>query len=575
MRRIIGIATVVFSVMFSGFYYAEDAKTFTVTGEWIVLGSDTTTDGEETITSLVAFVEVARTVVDEEGTLTNLTIASGSFSNGSVVLEGEIEERTDVLISVQRADEEPMTLPAVLVPSENTSFALVDNVDLEDELMLIENFRIAEKSDAKFMITGDFNSIKDKDLSVAVAYIRVQSNNPKDGSVLSDKSNAVLLRNGRFSIEGIASEPLLVDVWVKSRIEWYTGVTRAVVEPGARIKIFPGKSSSSFAPGGMSSLLVAHSEVRGSMHAKIIESWQSSSEYLEKMDEYAHSIEVAAQHASSDTDIETDQSTTDVSEQQFVRDPYDVFEEMEVIRNSTITDIAENWDWDDPVIGLLAMELGALYGLASSRQLETWNKLASVLDGDLVRRRVSPHREALELIKIAEASNTTSNAKTAKTKSIIEGKQAPEFTLANLDGEDVELYDVLAENDVVLIDFWASWCAPCIASIPKLKELYADYNEKGFEIMFVSIDDTHEEWKEESVKQELPWINVGDINGFEASTALDWEITSIPTEFLIDPKGKILDRDVTPDELESLLIDRFGDKNKQENVEDSTTTEGL
>ena len=72
--------------------------------------------------------------------------------------------------------------------------------------MLIENFRTAEKSDAKFMFTGDFNSIEDKDLSVAVAYIQVRSNNPKDGSVLSDKSNAVLLRNGRFSIEGIKFE---------------------------------------------------------------------------------------------------------------------------------------------------------------------------------------------------------------------------------------------------------------------------------------------------------------------------------------------------------------------------------
>ena len=568
MRRIIGITTVVFSVMFSGFYHAEDTKTFTVTGEWILLESETTTDGEETTTSLNAFVEVTRAVVDEKGTPTNLTLASGSFSNGSVVLEGEIEDRTDVLISVQRADEEPMTLPAILVPSENTSFALVDNVDLEDELMLIENFRIAEKSDAKFMITGDFNSIEDKDLSVAVAYIRVQSNSPKDGSVLSDKSNAVLLRNGRFSIEGIASEPLLVDVWVKSRIEWYTGVTKAVVEPGARIKIFPGKSSSSFAPGGMSSLLVTHSEVRGSMHAKIIESWQSSSEYLEKMDEYAHSIEVTAQQVSSDTDIETDQSTTEDSEQQFVRDPYDVYEEMEGIRNSIITLIAENLD--EPITALLAMEFGALHGLASSRHLENWNKVASVLDEDLVRRRVSPHREELEQ-KIVEDSNTTPSAKTAKTKSIIEGKQAPEFTLANLDGEDVELYDVLAENDAVLIDFWASWCAPCIASIPKLKELYADYNEKGFEIVFVSIDDTHEEWKEESVNQELPWINVGDINGFEASTALDWEITSIPTEFLIDSKGKILDRDVTPDELESLLIDRFGGEKKQENGDESAS----
>lgn len=72
----------------------------------------------------------------------------------------------------------------------------------------------------------------------------------------------------------------------------------------------------------------------------------------------------------------------------------------------------------------------------------------------------------------------------------------------------MDCLDVLAENEVVLVDFWASWCVPCIASIPKLKELYADYQDKGFEIVFVSIDDEYDDWKNESDKQELAWINL-------------------------------------------------------------------
>ena len=118
------VTTAVLTTLLVCVCYAVEIKPFTVTGEWIVLGSERTTDGEETTTSLDALVEVTRTVVDEEGTLTNLTIASGSFSNGSVVLEGEIEDRTDVLISVQKVDEEPVTLPAVLVPKEKYIFCV-------------------------------------------------------------------------------------------------------------------------------------------------------------------------------------------------------------------------------------------------------------------------------------------------------------------------------------------------------------------------------------------------------------------------------------------------------------------
>ena len=203
---------------------------------------------------------------------------------------------------------------------------------------------------------------------------------------------------------------------------------------------------------------------------------------------------------------------------------------------------------------LLAMEIGAGHWMEYSRKLENWYTLASVLEEDVVSRRVVPQREALQ-----KQFDVATNA-----ESIVEGQSAPDFTLANLEGDEIALYEVLASNEVVLVNFWASWCAPCIDKLPKLNELHSEYQNEGFEIVFVSIDDTYEEWKVGSEKHDVSGLNVGDLHGFLADTPVAYGVQSIPTEFLLDSKGEILDRDVTPDELKSLLVDHFGDANSQE-----------
>ena len=87
---------------------------------------------------------------------------------------------------------------------------------------------------------------------------------------------------------------------------------------------------------------------------------------------------------------------------------------------------------------------------------------------------------------------------------LVPGQRVKDFSLKNLDGEKVSLSDVLLQNDTVLIDFWASWCEPCIANFPKYKELRDTYGPEGFEIVAVSIDREWEDWEYRSAEHELP-----------------------------------------------------------------------
>jgi len=556
MTRQLGLTLIASILMLFGNTNADETKTFNVSGEWIVGESGTPADHQEMKDTMQTSVVVTRVRADEDSSV-NSVLASGSFKDGKVLLEGEIEEPTDVLISVTRGSEEPMTLPAVLIPGATTSFALWDKENsfpgVVDQLILVEDFRVAQQSDDKFSITGDLSSMTDQELSLATATIEGVSGNLKVGSVLPNKSNAVLLRNGRFSIEGIVSEPILVNLWIIDEVDVYIASVDLVVESGARIKISPSTTSSSFAPGMFASELLAHSEVKGSMHGKIIESWQNSAEYRESLVEYASAIAFEAQNAESDLEKAKEQTETEDSDQESTKDPYDVYQEMSAIQNSVLKSIAQNLD--EPLTALLAMELGVRTSMAISRELESWNKLAQELDEDLVARRVSPQRDKLE-----RQIRVTTNAST-----IVAGHAAPDFTLLNLEGEDVALYDdVLNNNDVVLIDFWASWCGPCIEKIPKLKEFHTEYKDKGFEVVFVSIDDTYEDWKTGSDGHNVPGINVADLNGFLGETPVDYGVQWIPTEFLLQSDGEILDRDLTMEELQKFLDDRFGSKTEEE-----------
>ncbi len=108
-----------------------------------------------------------------------------------------------------------------------------------------------------------------------------------------------------------------------------------------------------------------------------------------------------------------------------------------------------------------------------------------------------------------------------------------------------------------LIDFWASWCGPCRSESKMLNELYKKYNNKGFEIYGVSLDDKRDKWVKALKKDNRIWANVSSLEAFKTKAAYDYTVTALPMNYLIDAEFKIVGKNLHEDELESLLSKLF------------------
>jgi len=115
------------------------------------------------------------------------------------------------------------------------------------------------------------------------------------------------------------------------------------------------------------------------------------------------------------------------------------------------------------------------------------------------------------------------------------GKQVKDFTLNDVNGKPVTFSHL--KGKYVLVDFWASYCAPCIAEFPNLKELYKKYKGDQFEIYTISVDNNKGFWIKESQKQQFPWPSTLDTKGISRA---EFAVGGIPDAFLIDPDGRII-----------------------------------
>ena len=143
-----------------------------------------------------------------------------------------------------------------------------------------------------------------------------------------------------------------------------------------------------------------------------------------------------------------------------------------------------------------------------------------------------------------------------KLKQLSLGAIAPEIILSNTEGKTVSLSSL--RGKIILIDFWASWCAPCRSESPLLVSIYNQYKNKGFDIFSVSLDKEKDKWIEAIKKDKLSWKNhVSDLAYWDSPVVKLYNFNSIPQTFLLDKEGKIIAKNLRGEELSKKLEEIF------------------
>lgn len=439
-----------------------------------------------------------------------------------------------------------------------------------------------------------------------------------DGKSKREDIASAKVRNGQIDLEGEIREPTVVRIYLLDGDKTKDSVA-AVIEPLAAIRLVDlGKNKGMISDGT-------------GKHEQLVASWMMSDDFVSSLNAYGDAMtvwlaeeeakkkaeETAETEASADAsdasnettedqtqiaaaDTATDDESESVAEEESasVASPvltaskeeappnacagdvvaadeseqddadkperYVLYDRVVGIQNDALDDLARNSA--DPMDALLAIELGGLGRVQEG--VSRLDELAGVLSDDVVAMRITPRREGLvNYLKRVDAD-----------KSLAPGKFAPDFTLADFDGENVSLTDVLQKNEVVLVDFWASWCGPCIATFPELKRMYGEYQENGFEVVAISIDGTREEWAEATEEHELPWLNLEElqIDGSRGPVYNAYGVTFIPKGYILNKDACIVGKDLSTEELDKLLAAQFSNSDvsssTQEAVSDLTET---
>ena len=355
-------------------------------------------------------------------------------------------------------------------------------------------------------------------ISMSAATSTSTSKSPKEDppsfeSTLNVIAKAPLAADGTFRIEAPVEESRVV----------YFHVSNAIGHEGQRYGAIKGQSFV-LEPGNLritmneSARFVIHG---GEYNDAIFNSWKTSDEYLEAV----------AENGRLWTSV-----GGETEEQRRARVDLASAAQNRYLDIETNTRAEVSTTHPDPLVRRLVIETAWLHG--------PW-----VLDALRGLAEMTPEDPwVLERLAKVEAAE----AKRAKGRLIATGTDIIDFTAESLDGDSVRLADIRADSEIVLVEFWASWCGPCRAEIPHMKQAYEEHQPNGFEIVSFTIDDDRENWELASEEEDLPWLNLGMGEEAEAPTA--YSVTGVPRNYLVESKsGEILATDLRRHHLDVKL----------------------
>ena len=131
------------------------------------------------------------------------------------------------------------------------------------------------------------------------------------------------------------------------------------------------------------------------------------------------------------------------------------------------------------------------------------------------------------------------------------GKKFPPFSERDINGKPLSTEGF--KGKIVLVDFWAVWCGPCVSELPNVKQTYSKYHKAGFEIIGISLDQDRKKLTDFIARNEMPWQQFFDGQGWQNKLAQQYGINSIPATFLLDGNGNIIARNLRGPALEQAV----------------------
>lgn len=187
----------------------------------------------------------------------------------------------------------------------------------------------------------------------------------------------------------------------------------------------------------------------------------------------------------------------------------------------------------------------SLAGFYASKTLDRYKyEQQLVAYADAIKDKFPGNKDVQNFVKTMEL-----------VKPVSVGHAAPEFIIMDADNKPVKLSDY--KGKYLMVDFWASWCQPCRQENPNVVKQYAAFKDKGLNILGITLDDDRKAWQKAIAADKLTWHHAAEFKRFDGATVKQYKVEAIPSNFIIDPKGIIIAKNITGAELEAFLNKTF------------------